>query len=156
MEAAGFAAAIVAFIDFSYKIVKGSYGLYQSPAGTSNEHVHIDTVVKDLTEVAKCLHPASVAASGAPRHRQALQQLALGCQNVAEELTKILEDLKRKDGNKAWRSLEARWKSLRQESTLASLEKRLEKYQSQIMMRLQLILEWVFDRKSHSVLGERS
>ena len=48
LTAVGFAANILAFIDFSWNVVKESYEIYQSATGATQENTHIETVISDL------------------------------------------------------------------------------------------------------------
>lgn len=143
VEAAGFASAIIAFIEFSCKIVKGSYEIYQSSAGTTADNDQIERLTDDLAKVTRglALPGGGVRNGSSPGHHQkALEQLANECTEVAGDLTIILNDLKIKDGIRSVRSLQAKWKSMRQEPVIASLEKRLDRYQSRILLHLQFIL----------------
>ncbi|KAJ2898660.1 hypothetical protein MKZ38_003773 [Zalerion maritima] len=130
--AAGFAASILTFIDFSWKLVKGSYEIYHRPTGASKSDAQLSTVLEDLDDLARGLK-AEVKESP---HREPLEKLAEECTNVGEELSSILDGLKRKEGNKVWRSLEAKWKSMRKEQEVACLEDRLGSLRMQLLLRL--------------------
>jgi hypothetical protein len=136
VSAVGLAASIFAFIDFSWKLVKGSYEIYQSESGASPGLVQIDTILDDLADVTKTLQ-ADVDA-GNP-HRDFLRKLAGECTAVSAELSDAMKDLKRKEGNKIWRSLEAKWNSMRKEKEVASIEQRLNSLRMQLLLRLNLI-----------------
>jgi hypothetical protein len=76
-------------------------------------------------------------------HRESLQKLAGDCVAVSTELIKTLKDIQRKEGNKVWRSLEAKWKCMRNEGALAALEQRLNFIRLELLLRLNLVIQWV-------------
>ena len=143
VSALGFAASIISVVDLCYKIVKGSYEIYRSESGAPQEHAHIGDVLDDLQGVAKSLVSVNTVEGDSP-HRESLQKLAGDCVAASNELIRILQDVKRKEGNKIWRSLEAKWKCLRNEGALAALEQRLNFLRLELLLRLNLIIQWVF------------
>lgn len=138
ITAVGFAASILTFVDFSWSLIKGSYEVYESANGTTTDHTRISTVLGDLDNITKSLQ---CDIKGSSPHLTDLKKLAVECAEVSQKLSKILEELKRKEGNKAWRSLEAKWKSMRKEKEIASIEQRLNTYRLQLLMRLNLMLK---------------
>jgi hypothetical protein len=137
ISAASSAAAILTFVDFSWNLVKGSYDIYRSATGAPADHTQISTVLDDLKSVSETLQSDVKADSP---HRDFLKKLASDCATVSKELSGILEDLKRKEGNKIWRSLEAKWKSIRKEKEVASIEQRLNSFRLELLLRLNLII----------------
>jgi len=137
ISAVGFAASILTFVDFSWSLVKGSHEIYRSMTGASTDHAQISTVLDNLEGVTNALQFEVKPTSP---HRIALKELAKGCAAVSQELSSILEDLKRKEGNKVWRSLEAQWKVMRKEKTVASIEQRLGSFRLDLLLRLNLII----------------
>lgn len=136
VSAVSFAATILTFVDFSWNLVKGSYQVYQSATGTATDDSRLSTILADLEKVTDTLQHN---VTGNSPHLEDLRQLAAGCAEVSQELSSILEKLKRKAGNKAWRSLEATWKHMRKEKEVAAIEQRLNTYRLQILLRLNLI-----------------
>lgn len=139
VSAAGFASSIITFIDFSFKLVQGSAALYQSATGTSAENAAIGTIVDDLRNVTDAIARPPTPETDS-QHWRELRKLAADCNGVSKELAEILETLKRKEGNKAWRSLEAAWKSMRKSKEIANIEERLKTYRVQLLLRTNLIL----------------
>jgi hypothetical protein len=137
VTAVGFAASILTFVDFSWTLIKGSYEVYESATGTTADHTRIDTVLKDLNTITKSLQSD---VNGNSPHLTDLKKIAVECAEVSQELSTILKELKRKEGNKVWRSLEAKWKTMRKEKEVASIEQRLNTYRLQLLMRLNLLL----------------
>jgi hypothetical protein len=139
VTAVGFAAGILTFIDFSYNLISGTYSVYKSVNGTTLENACINTVISDLLEVTEGLQPN---VEGKAKHERALCKLAENCHDLAQDLLEILEKLKinDKNTNTKWKSLKVKWVSMRKEKEVASIEKRLDGYRSQILVRLNLML----------------
>ncbi|KAG7118853.1 hypothetical protein HYQ45_015437 [Verticillium longisporum] len=139
VSAAGFASSLITFIDFSYKLIQGSVDLYKSAAGATDDNVRISSIVDDLKKITETISTPATPADDGP-HTRELNKLALDCHGVSKELTDILEKLKRREGNKAWRSLEAAWKSMRKSDKVAALENQLATYRMQLLLRISIIL----------------
>lgn len=140
ISAAGLASAVLAFVEFSWKLVKGSYDIYHSDTNTPADAASISAVLKDLNDVTKTLR---VDCHGSSRHRDFLKELATQCLAVSGELSTFLKDLERKEGNKVWRSVEAKWNMMRKEKDMASLEQRLASLRLQLLLRLTTIMRLV-------------
>ncbi|KAF3346741.1 putative oxidoreductase yusZ [Verticillium dahliae VDG2] len=139
LSAAGFASSLITFIDFSYKLIYGSVDLYKSAAGATDDNIRISSIVEDLKKITETISTPVPPGDNGP-HTRELSRLALECHGVSKELTDILDKLKRREGNKAWRSLEAAWKSMRKSDKVAALENQLATYRMQLLLRLGIIL----------------
>ena len=137
--AVSFAASIVSLVDFCCKVVKGSYEIYRSESDAPLEHAQIGTVLDDLDGVAKTLQ-AKVELDIA--HSEPLLKLASDCLAASTELSDILKDIRRKEGNRVWRSLEAKWTSMRKEGALAAVEQRLNFLRLEFLLRLNLVIRY--------------
>jgi hypothetical protein len=137
ITAVGFAASIVSLVDFCCNVVKGSYEIYRSESGAPLEHAHIGTVLDDLDGVARTLQ-ANVELDSA--HSEPLNSLASDCLAASTELSDLLKDIRRKEGNRAWRSLQAEWRTMRNEGALAALEQRLNSLRLELLLRLNLVI----------------
>ncbi|KAM0526853.1 hypothetical protein ACHAP9_004367 [Verticillium nonalfalfae] len=146
VSAAGFASSLITFIDFSYKLIHGSVDLYKSAAGATDDNVRISSIVEDLRKITETISTPAPPEDDGPHSRE-LNKLALECQDVSKELADILETLKRREGNKAWRSLEAAWKSMRKSDKVAALVNQLATYRMQLLLRLGLILKLISDNQ---------
>jgi hypothetical protein len=136
--AVGLAASIITFIEFSHSLIVGSYQLYNSASGLTTENTHISNVIKDLTELTADIRTNQTPRTG--RHDKALAKLANQCNDLSVQLTKILEKLRVREGDPPWKSLKAKWSSMRKEKDIAGLEKRLSMYRSQILLRVAFML----------------
>ena len=136
VSAVSFAATILTLVDFSWTLVKGSYQVYKSATNTTTDDARLSIILADLENVTDNLQ---YNITGNSPHLEDLRQLAAGCAEVSQELSSILEKLKRKEGNKVWRSLEATWRHMRKEKEVAAIEERLNTYRLQLLLRLNLI-----------------
>lgn len=137
VSAVGLAASIVSFVDFACDLVKGSYKIYRAESDESASHAHIGTILNDLEDVTKTLQTDVKPDSP---HRDFLKKLASDCAAASTELSSVLKDLKRKEGNKIWRSLEAKWNSMRREKEVVSIEQRLNSIRLELLLRLNVII----------------
>ena len=138
ITALNLASTILTFIDYATKIVTGTYEVYKSATGTTEENAHIDTIIGDLREVTDDLDSDLV---GKTKHERALKELASKCEKLSDELLRLLEKLTVSGNHSTWKSLKVKIKSMRKEKEVAGMEKRLGEYRSQILLRLTLTLK---------------
>ncbi len=139
VTAVGFAASIVTFIDFSWDLIKGTYEVYKSATGTTSENATISTVINDLEEITQCLISDMERKT---KHEKALCELAENCYALSQDLAKVLEKLKVTEKNSKLKSLKAKWTSMMKEKEVTSIEKKLDKYRLQILIRVNLMFRW--------------
>jgi hypothetical protein len=137
VTAVGFAASILNFIDFSWNLVQGTYEVYKSGSGATAENAQISTILEDLQEVTEGLHSDLKVGS---KYAKQLSKLAKNCLDLSRDLTKILEKLRVKERNSSWQAVKVAWLSMRKEKEVASIEKRLGDYRSEIILRLNMML----------------
>jgi hypothetical protein len=137
ITAVGFAANIIDFIDFSWNLVHGTYEVHMSASGTTAENAHISTIIEDLQGVTEGLN-SDLRLGG--KYAKQLSKLAGNCLELSRDLTKILEKLRVKEKNSTWQAVKISWESMRKEKTVASIEKRLGIYRSEIVLRLNVML----------------
>lgn len=130
--------SILTFIDYANKIVSGTYEVYKSVTGTTEENAHIETIMSDLREATDDLESDLV---GKTKHERALKELASKCEKLSAELLCLLEKLTASGQHSTWKSLKVKIMSMRKEKEVAGMEKRLGEYRSQILLRLTLMLK---------------
>jgi hypothetical protein len=94
-------------------------------------------VVDDLQEITEGL---THDLKGKTQNEKKLCKLADNCYDLSQELSKILKELRVAEKNTKWQSLKVKWASMRKEKEMASIEKRLNDYRSQILIRLNFML----------------
>jgi hypothetical protein len=137
ITAVGFAASILQFIEFSWGVITGTYEVYKSTTGTTHENAHISTVVKDLERATDRLISD---VEGKTKNERELCKLADKCHELSQDLSKILKKLQASEKNSKWLSLKVKVASMRKEKEIASIEDRLDRYRSQILVRLNFML----------------
>lgn len=135
ITAVGFAASILNFIDYSHKVVTGTIEVFRS--GSTAKNVHISEVISDLQDAAKDL---TKLPPGRSDHEKALHQLSASCQELAKELTNLLARLSTTDRHSKWTSVRVALRSMRKDGKVAELESTLDKYRSQVLLRLTQIV----------------
>ncbi|KAL1855888.1 hypothetical protein Daus18300_010866 [Diaporthe australafricana] len=136
MDVAGLVSSIITFVDFSWTIVRGTYDVYNSASGGTEENIHIGHVLEDL---GKATNRMRSELTGQDAHEKALLELQYQCQGLSHDLAVILQKLTTKR-HSGLQSLNIMLKSLMNEKEVRGIEKRLSEYRSQMILRLNLIL----------------
>lgn len=140
LTAIGLASNILSFIDFSFNLIGGSHRLLNSASGLTPENCRLGTVVEDLKVVTERLVSDL---PGKTQNEKELCKLADDCHTISRELLDILSRLKLGDKKSKWNAFRAKWQSMMQEKSIASIEESLRSYQSMILIRLNFMLRYV-------------
>ena len=138
ISAISLASSIVALVDVATKIVTGTYEVYHAVSGAIVENAHLDPVVDHLQELSTELETYIPSKS---EHEKALEELSLGCEEVANELLQLLKRFGVQGRHSRWKIFKITIRSMRNDTEIAGLKKRLETYRSQILMRITLMLQ---------------
>ena len=135
------AASILAFVDFSWKLVTGAKELYQSPSGQSAQDAQLKEIVIDLQQAADDL--AADGNEEDSKHNKSLQKLASGCVDLSEDLVKVLRSL-RNERQSMWGSVKVQFVGMwmRKRNEIADLQRRIGNYRSEILLRLSLMMRY--------------
>lgn len=139
LSAVGFASSILTFVEFSFKVISGTFEIVRS--GNTAENAHVSVVINDLHRITKNLQQSSAAPDGSTHHDDGIDSLASECLSISKELLDLLQKLKMKAGDSKWKSINVSLRSMWAKGDVAYLEKRLDKCRSQMMMRLLLSLK---------------
>jgi N-terminal domain on NACHT_NTPase and P-loop NTPases len=136
ITAISFASSILTFVDFGLKIVTGTLEVVKSGSLVHNSNIAI--VINDFHDVVSSLgrHPQGTSA-----HELALKELATKCQQVSQKLIELLDTLKTSPNSSTWQGMKITLRSMRKKGEVANLESQLDKYRSEIMTRVLLILK---------------
>ncbi|KAJ4422169.1 hypothetical protein N0V82_003138 [Gnomoniopsis sp. IMI 355080] len=126
MDAVGLASSIISFIGVVHKVIHGSYEVYTSSTGLTEEHDHTARVVGDLNKIATTLK-----ASQKDDSDQELAQLAGACCDLSEVLTQLLERFLPK-GPGRLPAFVAACRMLRKKKEIIELEARLDRHGLQL------------------------
>ena len=142
MEAVGFASAILTFVEFSAKIIAGSYEVYSSATGTTDENADLRRVTEDLQLLTQRLTvPGNVDPTG---ENAILAELGKNCREISSDLIAMLKTLQTQKSNSKTESLRVALRSLRKRKDVESLEKRLGLYRRQIIDRMIVMMRSVY------------
>ncbi|KAL2784093.1 hypothetical protein BJX66DRAFT_96207 [Aspergillus keveii] len=137
LTAVSLAGTILQFIDFSSKLVAGTYGVYRSGSGVTAKNDDIATVIADLKEVTVELD-VDIPERG--KHEKALKALAMKCADLSGQLLAVLDKLKTSNRHSAWKSMRVKWSSMRKSDEIQRFERRLGEYRAEILVRLTFML----------------
>lgn len=149
LTAIGLAGNIITFIDFSYKVISGLNKGLDAANGMTTENANLEQLVQDLTAITEDL-----ISDAPPRteNEKRLHQLAVNCHAHSQELIQILRSLKVGDKKSKWQGVVVKWQSMRKEKEIEALERRLNEYQSEILIRLQVIFKCVNPVATHEIV----
>ncbi|KAK2775626.1 hypothetical protein CKAH01_03512 [Colletotrichum kahawae] len=135
LTAIGLASNILSFIDFSSNLVRDAAKIYQSASGLPEELEDVAIITGNLESHMGRLSPPALSPSASPDDK-ALATLVGNCQKTCGELRQLVERIKGKGVGSRRDSFRVAWRSLRGKGKLEELEKRIEKYQTQILGQL--------------------
>jgi hypothetical protein len=135
----GLAGNILQFIDFSYNIISGINKVCSSASGMTPGNESLSILVDDFTAVAQGLITDVPVKT---ENERKLRALAKNCYAFSEELQEILRRLKVGNRGSRWDGLKVKWRSMRKEKEIEAIERRLNGYQSQILIRLHVMFRY--------------
>lgn len=135
----GLASAIVAFIDFSWNLVTGTWEVYHSRDGIAAENARLEDVTDDLESLAQALKADFPVKTLAEKN---IQRLAQDCKEDARTLKSLLDGMKVPGTRRlVWKSLAAKWKSILKKDEVARLKSQLQESRTEIQVNLTAILK---------------
>ncbi|KAF2402874.1 hypothetical protein EJ06DRAFT_519865 [Trichodelitschia bisporula] len=91
MEAIGIATAIIQFIGFGAKTIKGAHQIYVSTTSASEFNASLKVTVTEMSIWRRTLNPPDMTASTYSPEEPSIFKLAEECQRLANELRELLE-----------------------------------------------------------------
>lgn len=141
ISAIGLASSVVAFVDFSSKLVRGIYQVVDSADGATHENSDLNTVMQDLEVVTASIE---VDFKWSSKHEKELARLASKCATLSRDLQKTLRSVKLQQGNVPWQTIKAAWKTVTKKDKIESMEKRIDQYRAELMLRLQMLIVYEY------------
>ena len=134
------ASAIVQFVDFSAKLIAGSVELYRSVDGRSVANVELENIAADIKQLNEGLTYAENQPGAQSRQRSkdeiALGKLAVSCNQINDDLLRVLDAQKAGGPHKKWQSFRKALNTLWDKEKVRELEKRLSRIRDQINSHL--------------------
>ncbi|KAI8963342.1 hypothetical protein F5Y11DRAFT_148903 [Daldinia sp. FL1419] len=131
--ALGTASSVLAFVEFSWKLLTNTYSTYKSATGESEDARVLFRIAEDATRFGNAI-------TMAPGCEADLRRLVEEAKSIAEELLDILEKLKVQGTKTAWKSFVVALNELWQSSEVKSLSERLTKLQNAMILHIQKLL----------------
>lgn len=139
VSAIGIASAIVAFLDFSWNLVTGTWEIYQSRDGVTAKNARLEDVTDDLESLAEALKADVPVKTMAERN---IRRLARDCEEDAKTLKALLDEMKVPGTRRLfWKSLSAKWKSILNRDEVARLKSQLQEFRGEIQLHIVAMLK---------------
>ena len=132
----GLAGNIVQFVDFSWKLLSETKGMYDSTTGTLAEYDIVEAISDDIIR----LDDALMAPSAAGAIPEQIRNLASQCREIAQELLSALAKVKAQEPHKKWKSFVAALRNVWRKGEIENLVRRLDRLRDQMQLRLQWLL----------------
>ncbi|KAL9082858.1 MAG: hypothetical protein Q9165_008757 [Trypethelium subeluteriae] len=138
LSAIGLAGNIIAFVEFTSKLVSGAYEIYLSTARMMDEHADLARLIEDVHAMTRRLDYR--AGPAVTDDETALISLAKKCRTLSEDLIRALKRLQTKQPMSKLESFRVAWRATREKGNLESLEKRIDRYRRQILDRIVIMI----------------
>lgn len=126
---------ILQFIDFTWKLLSESRTIYHSDTGSSDDHVVLERIVKNL-------HPLVANLTISNTASDQLKDIATTCQNVSAQLLEALMKLEMHGQKSRWKSFVHALKNVWEQSQITNLTIQLEKAQNQLNTHLLFMMRY--------------
>jgi hypothetical protein len=138
LSALSLASSVIQFVDFTSKLISDSFEVCSSISGTTSETADLSTIITDLGIVTRRLS----VHSGKPGSDDeiALSDLVSKCRRLSDDLLKVLNKLKSKNPQSKWESVRVIWASMQKREQVASMEKRVNSYRNEILLRINAMM----------------
>lgn len=139
VSALGLASAVVAIVDFSWKLVTGAWEIHQSLEGATAENAHLEDVTGRLESLMQALTADVPVKTAAERN---ILHLAKECKQDAETLRALLMEMKAPGRRRSlWKSLNAKWKTVLNKREVAQLKVRIQESRDNIQVHIISMLQ---------------
>jgi hypothetical protein len=137
ISALGLAGNLVQFVDFLFKLVSESRGIYKSATGALNEHAFLEKIAVDLSKLSDSLPSTTLGVTGSSSLvGHDILDLAAECKDVSRRLLGALEEIKVKGSHRRWKSFVQALKSVWKREEIEELTRRLDRIQNLLNTRL--------------------
>lgn len=139
LSAGSVAAIVIQVIDFGSKLISKTVEISRSSSGLLIGNSDLEKITEDLKQVSEKLQKSLKSeSSGRSLTADELAERKLGeeCQAVASELLGVLQRLNRDGKQSRWRSFRQALMSVLQETRIADLEKRLDRFRQELILRM--------------------
>jgi hypothetical protein len=145
LAALGLAAAVVQFVDFGIEIFRKSNEILHSASGASAENTSIKNTTSDLQVLLQNIkdsQPPVNAGTDIPAEQVSLNSLVVSCNEVGDELLKLVRDVSAGPGAGKRKSLAAALSSAWSRKQIQEITDMLERYKKQLNMNILVALRY--------------
>lgn len=126
------------FVDLSCKLFGTSSKIYISTSGLQASTEDLEAVTLDLQEFCSNLKWSSDRPAKS-KEEQDLKSLAEKCEKEAGELLSVLNRLRAKNPKSKWNCFRSALRTIWSQEEINSMQKRLDSYRSELILRLQAL-----------------
>lgn len=141
-SAIGVASSVLAFVDFSWKLVAGTWEIYQGLDGNDIEDVQVEDVVEDfemLTAPLENLGKPSPKQTTAERN---IRRLARACLEDSTTIIELLSKMKVKGPRTVGKSFRATWIRMLNKGELSELKTRVQSHRQDILVNIAIMIQY--------------
>jgi hypothetical protein len=138
LTAIGLASNIVAFVDFTTKLLNAAHTLYVSTAGTTAENLELELLGDHVRILATKASSTPQLCQPFSKEDAALIDLATQCNQVSNQLAVILNGLKAQGPHKKWKSIYQALRSSRHAAEIEAIQNRLDRIRDQMSSHMLL------------------
>jgi uncharacterized membrane protein YqiK len=143
LSALSIATAVIQFLDFTGKVVSGTWQIYRGqPPEETEPNSDVASITTSLQEVTRSLKASKDKASLQPWSSQdtAISKLAESCTEVGEQLLALLNRLRAQSERRVWQSFRTALRTIWSDKDIEKLSQKLENYRQQISMHILIAL----------------
>ncbi len=130
------AANVIQFVQFGLQLLSESREIWNSAKDASSENLDIENVYGVLQSFSTKLQGARVPDLEKSKEEQALEGLSEGCKQTADELLRIIHDLRVKgEKHRRWQSFCQALRSVRKRHEIDGLRRRLDEFSLQLTLQ---------------------
>ncbi|KAH8648589.1 hypothetical protein BX600DRAFT_555055 [Xylariales sp. PMI_506] len=138
ITAVSFASSIVAFVDFTSKLLHTAHSLYVSTAGTTAENMELEALSVHLQLLAAGIGPPGNSSQAPSKEDAALHDLARQCKDLSSQLLALLNSFKVQGRHRKWKSVYQAMRSSRYASEIDAIQARLDRMGAQLSSHMLL------------------
>lgn len=133
--AIGLVGNIITFIDFALEIVGTAKAIHDSTTGNTSDNAALEQRNEKVARLANDLR-CSKSVSAMTKDERQLNELAVECVNLSEDLQKLLNELKSRKPSSKRAAFGAVVRNIRKKTEKSKLELKLEKCQETLHLQL--------------------
>ena len=130
--------SIIQFVDYAQRLFQNAEELYHSAHGALAKNEELESISRDLSELADGLIPVDPTSTNAgfSKNEQSLCALSSRCKQAADRLVQMLQAVKVKGKHKKWESFHQALKYAWKEKDIKAEKDRVNLLRDEVSLRL--------------------